>query len=147
MRSSSCLSVSRLASRSKVPPQLGEPLGVLPELSRALALCHVLLLYDTSRPALGRTARWVNCRRYEDSRNSLFRVVRGSAATDLEDLLAARENVIQGVLKMRRAVGELPTNLIDVLLVALFDFLPKQLLQRSIANTFIATLREVDDEI
>ena len=29
MRSSSCLSVSRLASRSKIPPQLGEPLGVL----------------------------------------------------------------------------------------------------------------------
>jgi hypothetical protein len=61
MRSSSCLSVSRLASRSKIPPQLGESLGVLPELSRALALCHVSLRYDTSRPAFAADGSYVNC--------------------------------------------------------------------------------------
>jgi hypothetical protein len=41
-----------LESRSKIPPQLGELLGMSPELSRALAFSHVPLRYDTSRAAL-----------------------------------------------------------------------------------------------
>ena len=61
IRSSSCVSVSRLRSRSKIPPQLEQPTLGVSEPTRALGFSHVVRApyrslakcpgkYDTSRP-------------------------------------------------------------------------------------------------
>jgi hypothetical protein len=43
--------MSRLPSRSKKPPQLGELIGVLPQLSRALAFSHDDFLTKVHEPS------------------------------------------------------------------------------------------------
>jgi hypothetical protein len=108
-----------LPSRSKVPPQLGESLGVLPELSRALAVCHCSLLYDTSRPAHAADGSSVMhpCH-LQDSGTRQRRIPR---AFRLEDLLAAGEDLVERFLEMRRRISELLADLLDVFLVALLD--------------------------
>ena len=51
----------------------------------------------------------------------------------LKHFLAAGEQVIQRVLKMRRRLGEFATDLRDVLLVTLLDLVFEELLQCAIA--------------
>src|SRR5512146_2881643 len=145
IRSSSCRSVSRLPSRSKIPPQLGESLGVLPELSRALALCHCSLLYDTSRPAHAADGSSVihPCL-LQDSGTRQRRIPR---ATRSEALLTAGEDLVERLLEMRGRVGELLPDLLDVFLVALLDLFTEELTQCSGSESLLATLRVVRHEI
>src|SRR5687768_385768 len=65
----------------------------------------------------------------------------------LEELLAPREHVVEGVLKVRRALGELATHLVHVFLVALLDLFPEKLLQRAVAQTLLALLGKVRDDV
>lgn len=53
--------------------------------------------------------------------------------TDLEKLLAACENVVQRILKMRGCAGKVTSHLVDVLLIALLDLVAEQRLERSVA--------------
>jgi hypothetical protein len=48
---------------------------------------------------------------------------------------------------VRRTLGELAAHLLDVFLVALLDLLAEELLERSIAQPFLALLREVGDDV
>ena len=48
-------------------------------------------------------------------------------------LLTTREQIVQGLLKMRRRFRELATNLLDILLIALLNFVFEELLQRAVA--------------
>src|SRR5690348_1878571 len=64
-----------------------------------------------------------------------------------EDPFAAREHVVQRILKMRGALGELASHLVDVFLVALLDFLAKELAQRAVAQTFAVFVGEVRDDV
>ena len=48
---------------------------------------------------------------------------------------------------MRRRLGELFPHLFDILLVTLLDLFAKQLLERSVAQSFFPFLREVRDDV
>src|SRR5688572_17818722 len=123
IRSSSCFSVSRFRSRSKVPPQLEQPALGVSEPTRALGLCHCLRPhrgeYDTSRPPggerLGCHCVWLKI--------AVTGASNHPATTKLssEHFLPARENVVQRILEVRRRFGELLPDLVDVLFVALLD--------------------------
>src|SRR5690242_21828936 len=67
--------------------------------------------------------------------------------SSLEDLLPAREHVVQCVLEVRRRLGEFLSDLLYVLLVALLDFLAKELLQCPGTHSFVALLRVVRDHV
>ena len=58
-------------------------------------------------------------------------------SADQNSFLARRRGFVQRVLKMRRRFGELPPDLIDVLLVALLDLFLEELLQRAVAQAFL----------
>ena len=62
-------------------------------------------------------------------------------------LLATREQIVQGILKVRRGLRELASDLHDILLVALLNFILEELLQRAIAQTLLPLLRKVRDQI
>jgi len=64
-----------------------------------------------------------------------------------EQPLSPGQDVIKRILTVRRRISEVLADLIDVLLLALFDLLAEQVLERPIAKTFVATLREVCDEV
>src|SRR6185436_417194 len=51
------------------------------------------------------------------------------------------------VLEVRRRLGEFTSDLVDVFLVALLDFLAEYLLQRPVAESFLALLRQVRDHV
>ena len=53
----------------------------------------------------------------------------------LEQFFAARENVVQRILKVRGGPGEVTSNLIDIFLVALLDLVPEQRLERPVAQS------------
>ena len=141
--------MSRLASRSKIPPQLGEPFGVLPELSRALALCHVSLRYDTSRPAFAADGSHVNhselCCYGKIARtcDSVYPAERARS----EQSLSAGKDLVQRILKMRRGFRKILPHLIDVFFVAFLDLFAKQFLERAIAQPFITPLRKVRHQV
>lgn len=59
--------------------------------------------------------------------------------TELEKLLAACENVVQRILKVRGRSSEVTSDLIDIFLVALLDLVAEQGLERSIAQTLCMT--------
>src|SRR5512140_1762087 len=84
----------------------------------------------------GRLAR-CRCRHPKDS----------LVASPLEELLSSGEHVVQCVLEVRGAFGELAADLLDVFLVALLDLLAEELLQRSVAHPFLPLLREVRDDV
>lgn len=65
----------------------------------------------------------------------------------LEEPLPAGEDLVQCILKVRRRIGKLLSHLIDVFLEALLDLLAEEIFERSIAETFVPSLREICDEI
>lgn len=71
------------------------------------------------------------------------------AATDgaSEQLASAAQNIVQRFLKMRRALGDVASDLLHVLFVALLDVFPEQLTQRTVAQSFFALLRMVGHQI
>src|SRR3954469_16221888 len=138
IRSSSRLSVSRLASRSKVPPQLGQPVGELLELLGPIGFSHCRsVLHVRNEPS--RTARTAR-------RGDLSSGAKDSAAR-LENLLARREDVVQRVLKVRGRFREILSDLIDEFLVTLLDLLAKDLFQSAIAQPVVPLLRKVRHQI
>src|SRR6185503_13441273 len=90
-----------------------------------------------------RTARLSDCGRSQDSLTLREQLPRER----LERLLTAGENVVERLLKVRRRLRELASDLRDVLLVALLYFLLEELLQRSVADALVALLRKIGDEI
>src|SRR5215218_8190913 len=64
-----------------------------------------------------------------------------------EDAPSAGQHVVQRVLEVRRRIGELLPDLLDVFLVALLDLLAKELLERAGAEPFLALLRMVGDDV
>ena len=44
---------------------------------------------------------------------------------------------------MRRGFSEVLAHLIDILLIALLDLFAEEILERTVAQTFIATLRKI----
>jgi hypothetical protein len=64
-----------------------------------------------------------------------------------EEQLPAGEDLVQCILKVRRRIGKLLSHLIDVFLEALLDLLSEEIFERSIAEPFVPSLREVRDEI
>src|SRR6266542_1247679 len=65
----------------------------------------------------------------------------------LEDLVAAREDLVQGLGPERRAARELGTDLVDVILPALLDLVLEELRQRMVAQPLLALLRMVHDQV
>src|SRR5678815_1540087 len=75
-------------------------------------------------------------------------VIRKIAARGpLEHRLTAGEDLVERVLEVRGAVGELAPHLFDVLLVALFNLFREQIAQRAGAQSFVATVREIRHEL
>src|SRR3954462_1149243 len=95
--------------------------------------------YDASRRAQhgGRLA--ITCTRKIAQRCALLY----PALATREDLLAVREDVIQGILEVRRRLRKLLSDLPHKFLVALLDLFLEQLLQRPIAQSFFLLLREI----
>ena len=65
----------------------------------------------------------------------------------LEHLLAPGKNVIQRILEVRRRLGELFADLLDVFLVALLDLLAEELFQRAPAHALITLLRMIGHHV
>src|SRR5688500_5326753 len=140
MRVSRALSVARLRSRSKIPPQLGETRSWLPHPASSFRLSH----RRSHVRVRDEPSRQCGERRLAVERNICGP---GSCYQRLEELLPAGENFIERILKVRRRLGELLPHLIDVLLVALLDLLAKELLERPIAQPFLPLLRKVGDDV
>ena len=64
-----------------------------------------------------------------------------------EQATATRENFVERFLKVRRVLGHIPSNLFDVLLIALLDLLAKELTQRTVAKAFVALLGMIRHQI
>ena len=64
-----------------------------------------------------------------------------------EYFLATCEQIVQGILEVRRRLGELASDLRDVLLIALLNLILEELLQGAITQTFLSLLRKVRNQI
>ena len=60
-----------------------------------------------------------------------------------EDFLAARENIVERILKVCRGFSELLSDLIHELLIALLDLFFEELLERAVTQSFFFLLWEV----
>src|SRR5688500_386123 len=139
MRASRALSVARLRSRSKIPPQLGEARLVLAQPASSIRLCH---RRSTSGYATSRRATAAN----DGSGQRNIRAL-GGCYQRLEELLASGENLVERILKVRGRLGQLLPHLIDVLLVALLDLLTKELLESAVAESLFTLLRKVRNDV
>ena len=61
--------------------------------------------------------------------------------------MSAGEKIVEGFLEVRGVLRDLAADLIDVLLVALLDLFPKNLLERAVAEPFFSLLWEVRDHV
>jgi hypothetical protein len=67
--------------------------------------------------------------------------------TDSEEATAAGENLVERVLEVRCRLGDVAPDLLDVLFVALLDFLAEQLTECTVSQPFVAFLRMVRHEV
>jgi len=65
----------------------------------------------------------------------------------LEDFLSAGQNFVERFLKIGRALGELLSNLRNILLKALFYLFPKELFQSAVPQTLGVLRRMVGDDV
>ena len=65
----------------------------------------------------------------------------------LKELLTGCQDLVQRFLKVGRRFRKLASDLIHIFLIALLDLFAKQILERTIAKSFGATIGKVGDEI
>ena len=65
----------------------------------------------------------------------------------LEDLLSARQDFVERILKIGRALGELLSYLRNILLKTLFYLVAKELFESSVTQTFRVFGRMVGDDV
>jgi hypothetical protein len=65
----------------------------------------------------------------------------------LKHFLSTREQIVQRILKVRGALGELLAHLSHVFLVALLNLFLEKLLQRTVSQAVLPLLRKVGHEI